>query len=160
MRRAKYSSTGAESGAENSYSAAGYSLWSGDVSSDWDALKDGPKIAGSALPPVHVIGAGAVGNALAYIVANLGLSKGYFILIDDDKYDGTNLNRCLLAGWRDLGQHKVAAITDALHAGGVGTFPFVGVIKSYVADARTGLRTDVRTPSGRSNLPNCCVLRR
>jgi hypothetical protein len=124
-------------------SAAGYSLWSGDVSSDWDALEDGPKIAGSALLPVHVIGAGAVGNALAYIVASLGLSEGYFILIDDDKYDGTNLNRCLLAGWRDLGQHKVAAITDALHAGGIGAFPFVGVIKSYVADARAGLRTDV-----------------
>jgi len=124
-------------------SVAGYSLWSGAVSPDWNALEDGPGVAGSALPPVHLIGAGAVGNALAYVVANLGMSESYFILIDDDKYDGTNLNRCLLAGWMDLGHHKVDALTRALRAGGVGVFPFSSVIKSYVTDARAGLRADV-----------------
>ena len=124
-------------------SAAGYSLWSGAVFPDWDALQDGPELSGSALAPVHVIGAGAVGNALAYVVANLRLSEGYFIFIDDDKYDGTNLNRCLLAGWLDLGHHKVDAVTRALRAGGVGAFPFASVIKSYVTDPRAGLRTDV-----------------
>jgi hypothetical protein len=124
-------------------SEAGYSLWSGTASSDWDALEDGPQVNGSVLPPVHVVGAGAVGNALAYIVANLGLGEAYLVLIDDDKYDDTNLNRCLLAGWSDLDHPKVDAIGQSLRASGVGFFPFVGAIKSYVADARTGLRTDI-----------------
>ena len=123
--------------------SAGYSLWSGTTSPDWDALEDGPGIAERALPPVHMIGAGAVGNALAYIVAHLGLIASYFVLIDDDKYDRTNLNRCLLAGWKDFGHHKVDAIACALRAGGVGAFPFPAAIKSYLSDMRQGLRTDV-----------------
>jgi hypothetical protein len=124
-------------------SEAGYSLWSGTSSSDWDALEDGPQVIGSPLPPIHLIGTGAVGNAFAYIVANLGLGEAYLVLIDDDKYDDTNLNRCLLAGWSNLGHPKVDAISQTLRAGGVGVFPFVGAIKSYVTAARVGLRTDV-----------------
>ncbi|HUO22704.1 MAG TPA: hypothetical protein VMU59_09340, partial [Caulobacteraceae bacterium] len=65
----------------------GYSLWSGDAGPDWQALPDGPEVAGSDLPPIHMIGAGAVGNGLAYILANLDLSAGYLIAIDDDEYD-------------------------------------------------------------------------
>jgi hypothetical protein len=124
-------------------SAAGYSLWSGATSPDWNLLEEGPTVAGVVLPPVHVIGAGAVGNALAYVFANLGLSDGYCILIDDDKYDWTNLNRCLLAGWKDFGCYKVDATARALRAAGLGAFPFSAAIKSYVADARNGLRADV-----------------
>ena len=45
-------------------------------SSDWDALEDGSQVNGSVLPPLHVVGAGAVDNPLAYIVANLGLYTG------------------------------------------------------------------------------------
>jgi len=122
---------------------AGYSLWSGAVSSDWDALEDGPQIAGSALPPVHLMGVGAVGNALAYIIANLGLSQAYVIPIDDDRYDDTNLNRCLLAGWSDLDHPKVDSISRMLLAEDVSVFPFFGTIKSYVGSGRTGLRSDV-----------------
>lgn len=124
-------------------SADGYSLWSGISSPNWIDLHEGPQIANAIVPPVHVIGAGAVGNALSYIVANLGLSEGSLVLIDDDRYDETNLNRCLLAGWRDLGNHKVDAIARALDAGRVGVFPFSQTIKSYVTDARVGLRADV-----------------
>jgi hypothetical protein len=89
------------------------------------------------------MGVGAVGNALAYIVANLGLSQAYLIPIDDDQYDDTNLNRCLLAGWPDLDHPKVDAISRMLLAGGLSVFPFYGTIKSYVASGRAGLRTDV-----------------
>jgi hypothetical protein len=53
-----------------------FANWSGTASSDWDALEDGPQVNGSVLPPLHVIDAGAVGNALAYLVANLGLYAG------------------------------------------------------------------------------------
>jgi hypothetical protein len=53
-----------------------FTNWSGTASLDWDALEDGPQVNGSVLPPLHVVGAGAVGNALAYLVANLGLYAG------------------------------------------------------------------------------------
>jgi hypothetical protein len=124
-------------------SGDGYSLWSGASSRNWTDLHDGPEIWGTILPPTHVVGAGAVGNALAYIITNLGFAEGYIVLIDDDHYDDTNLNRCLLAGWLDIAQHKIYAIERALKGGGIEVFPFPGTIKSYVADARLGLRADV-----------------
>jgi hypothetical protein len=67
--------------------ADGYSLWSGEKSSDWTNLQDGPEIAGSHLRPTHVIGAGAVGNGLAYLLANAQLAEAFAVLVDDDTYD-------------------------------------------------------------------------
>jgi hypothetical protein len=121
----------------------GYSLWSGKSSDDWGDLDPGPATAGRVLPPTHVFGAGAVGNALAYIAANLELEDGYFVIVDDDAYDVTNLNRCLVAGHKDFEQPKVDAISRVLTATGIGHFPFSGTVKAYAADARPGLRTDV-----------------
>ena len=121
----------------------GYSMWSGTLSRNWNGLPDGPEVSDTVLPPIHIIGTGAVGNALAYIIANLGLSESYLILIDDDHYDDTNLNRCLLAGWLDINDYKVNALQRALKAGGVEAFPFPGTVKSYAADMRIGLRADV-----------------
>lgn len=123
--------------------ADGYSLWSGGTSSEWNALVEGPAVSGIHLPPTHVVGAGAVANALGIILANLKLSSAYLILIDDDKYDKTNLNRCLLAGWQDVDQPKVSAIARTLRAAGIEAFPFNGTIRSYVTNARIGLRSDV-----------------
>jgi hypothetical protein len=37
----------------------------------------------------------AVGNTLAYVIANANLAGAYLVLIDDDCYDETSLNRCL-----------------------------------------------------------------
>lgn len=79
----------------------------------------------------------------ALIFANLELGSAYLIPIDDDKYDKTNLNRCLLAGWQDVDQPKVDAIARALRAAGIEVFPFNGTIRSYVTNARIGLRFDV-----------------
>lgn len=124
-------------------SGDGYSLWSGASSQNWIDLEDGPEITKATIPSIHVVGAGAVGNALGYIISNLGLAEAYLVLIDDDHYDGTNLNRCLLAGTKDLSERKVFAIARALKAGGIESFPFPGTIKSYAADTRTGLRPDV-----------------
>lgn len=121
----------------------GYSLWSGASSQNWTDLQDGPEVSGTVLPPTHIFGAGAVGNALAYIIANLRLAEGYLVLVDDDRYDDTNLNRCLLAGWPDINDYKVNALQRALKAGGVEAFPFPGTVKSYAADMRIGLRADV-----------------
>jgi hypothetical protein len=121
----------------------GYSLWSGEAGPDWHALSDGPDVVGSGLPSIHMIGAGAVGNGFAYILANLGLGAGYLIAIDDDAYDTRNLNRCLVAGWKDLEHPKVEALSRVLHATHVGVLPFLGTLKSYLSDPRHGLRADV-----------------
>ncbi len=124
-------------------SGDGYSLWTGASSPDWYTLEDGPTTTGIYLPPTHLVGTGAVGNALAYIIASLGLTDGYVVAIDDDRYDETNLNRCPLAGWLDVGDCKVNPIARTLRAANVGVFHFAGDIKSYVADGRTGLSTNV-----------------
>lgn len=124
-------------------SADGISLWSGRAASDWLKLEEGPEISGCTLPPVHVAGIGAVGNALAYVVAHLELVQAYLVLIDDDKYDNTNLNRCLLAGWQHRDNPKVDAVADALRAAGVGAYSFFGTVNSYIADSRRHLRQDV-----------------
>ena len=121
----------------------GYSLWSGEAHPDWDALSDGPEVVGSVLPPLHMIGAGAVGNDLAYILANLGLREAYVVAIDDDEYDTRNLNRCLAAGWRDLKHPKVNAVGRLLRAAKIGVLPFPGTLKSYLSDQRLALRADI-----------------
>jgi hypothetical protein len=123
--------------------AAGFSLWSGQSSEDWNSLDNGPELEGRTLPPIHVIGVGAVGNGLAYIIANSRFNDAYLVLIDDDSYDDTNLNRCLMAGWHDVGEPKVEAVARGLREAGVGTFPFPGSIKDYSTASRAGLRKDV-----------------
>jgi len=123
--------------------AAGFSLWTGRSSEEWGELEDGPELAGLSLPATHVVGAGAVGNALAYVIASAQFAHGYVIPIDDDIYDGTNLNRCTLAGWHDQEHDKVESIARMLSATNVGVFPFPGSIKEYVTDEKIGLRPDV-----------------
>lgn len=120
-------------------SAAGLSLWSGQSGPDWSDLHDGPQIASLALPAFHLIGAGAVGNGLAYILANASLSEGYVALIDDDTYDETSLNRCFLAGWEDIDDPKVQAVSDALKVAGFQTFPFKGTLIEYLKSGKIGL---------------------
>jgi hypothetical protein len=51
----------------------GYSLWSGKASNNWQDLDDGPELVGRTLPPIHIVGAGAVGNGVAYVIANAAL---------------------------------------------------------------------------------------
>lgn len=123
--------------------ADGYSLWSGLSSPNWHSLDTGTDTLGSDLDSIHIIGVGAVGNALAYVMAYLDLAHSYPILIDDDRYDKTNLNRCLLAGWGDINKHKVEAVANALRTLGMDSYQFKGSINSYVSDARDGLRADV-----------------
>lgn len=123
--------------------AAGNSLWSGLTSDNWDQLDDGPELTGLPLPPTHVVGAGAVGNGLSYVIASACFAEAYVIPIDDDHYDETNLNRCVLAGWDDQGANKVETIARMLRASNVAVFPFAGSINQYVTDPKNGLRPDI-----------------
>jgi len=121
----------------------GYSLWSGQSAPDYLELEDGPELVGLNLQPLHIAGLGAVGNGLAYIIANADFHDPYIVLIDDDSYDGTNLNRCVLAGWVNLEQPKVQSVSDALNLAGVPNLPFKGTVRQYLARPITGLRQDV-----------------
>ncbi|WP_407112413.1 ThiF family adenylyltransferase [Bradyrhizobium sp. LMG 9283] len=123
--------------------ANGYSLWTGQQSDGWDDLPDGPNLSGKRLKPLHVVGAGAVGNGLAYILAYAELADPYVAVIDDDTYDTTSLNRCLLAGHDDVDDPKVDAIEASLIKHGVGAYGFEGTISRYLTGDRTGLRSDL-----------------
>lgn len=123
--------------------AAGYSLWSRTSSEAWHDLPEGPCLRGRTLPPLHVFGVGAVGHALIYTLTAAQLNAPYFVLIDDDKYDKTNLNRCLLAGLRDVDHAKVFAVSDHVRRHGGGTAPFPYTLQDYLVAAKPELRDDV-----------------
>ena len=55
------------------------------------------------------------------VLANIESANGYVIPIDDDTYNTTNLNRCLLAGLLEakLAAPKVAVLATALRAAGI-----------------------------------------
>jgi len=122
--------------------ANGFSLWSGDASVNWGDLVNGPELAGHTLPPTHLVGAGAVGNAFAYVVTYSQFRDAYVVAIDDDCYDSTNLNRCLAAGWADIGQPKVDALAHLLISANLGAFPYPHTVNDYIIDQRSGLRPD------------------
>jgi len=71
-----------------------------------EAAVDGPDIASDELGLVHLIGCGAVGSTIAYLVPLAGLT-GSFGLADADLVDESNLNRSPLFMALDVGQPKV-----------------------------------------------------
>lgn len=127
----------------------GYSLWTGETASSWCGIDDGPELQGRTLQPIHVIGAGAVGNDIAYVLACACLADAYVIVIDDDFYDWTNLNRCLLAGVEDLqagerpAKCKVSSVSAQLERASVLAYAFEGTVRDYVLAPKPGLRADV-----------------
>ena len=121
----------------------GYSLWSGEADSDWNRLQEGPPLGGTTVPPFHLIGAGAVGNAVAYVLAAAELRSAYVAAIDDDRYDDTNLNRCLLAGIRDVDDFKVYSLERALRDVNIDCFASPRTLSVYLGSHRTGLRDDL-----------------
>ncbi len=117
------------------------SLWSGEQG-DWSALVDGPEIEGLALPPFYLIGAGAVGQGLINLVGAACFASPYVVTIDDDRHDRTNLNRCFLAGLKDLEAHKVEAVRRFRRLAGVGGHDFPGTLADYLRHG-ADLRPDV-----------------
>ena len=125
--------------------AGGYSLWSRASYETWHDLPDGPSLRGKTLPPLHVFGVGAVGHALIYTLMAAQLNAPYFVLIDDDRYDTTNLNRCVLAGLRDVDHAKVSAVSDHVKRHGADAAAFPYTLQDYVVAAKPELRDDVAT---------------
>lgn len=120
------------------FDALALSLWTGEAAADWGVLRDGPPVEGHALPPMHVVGAGAVGQALAYVLRNARLAEAYIAVIDHDEHDGTNLNRCFLAGRDDVTDKKVAAI-KRYEGDGLSVYAFGDDLAAYLTSPRSQL---------------------
>lgn len=116
----------------------GYSLWSGETCLDWAELADGPGLEGQRLPAMYIVGAGAVGQGLAYILGSAPL-EGFGVAIDDDRHDDTNLNRCFLAGAEDQDGRKVAVIDRFLASSGFCSKGFAQTLVDYLGDVHPDL---------------------
>lgn len=78
---------------------------------------NGPDIAGAQLGRVYLVGCGAVGSAIAYLLPLARLS-GDFDLVDADRVEASNLNRSPLFSCRDLGRFKTSATASFLRRSG------------------------------------------
>jgi molybdopterin/thiamine biosynthesis adenylyltransferase len=63
---------------------------------------------------VHMVGAGAIGNAFAYTLSLFQQLEGQLIVIDADKVDLSNLNRYLLSTSLEVNHRKVDIINKSL----------------------------------------------
>lgn len=117
----------------------GYSLWSRLTSIDWNQLEDGPIIFNRSLPPMHLVGAGAVGQALIYTLVAANVHADCLVVMDDDSHDSTNLNRCMLAGLRDIDAAKVAAIERYTAYRPLTVVPFFYSIQGYLQAPKSKL---------------------
>lgn len=117
-----------------------YSLWDGSAGR-WDDLDDGPNLVGSHLPPLYLIGAGAVGQGFIQILGASELADTFVVSVDHDHHDkeGTNLNRCFLAGIADIGQLKTHAVARYRTLSGLGGMEHAGTLRDYIKGARPGL---------------------
>lgn len=129
---------------EDAASAVFFSLWDGRLTASWSSLATGAEPTKLLLPPSYLIGAGAVGQAfLAPIIAFEGV-QGYFVVIDDDAIDLTNLNRYLLARLRDVGCGKVDLAVETLERRAIGVHGYQGLWPAYALDpVRSRARGDL-----------------
>ena len=108
----------------------GYDLWDGRTG-PLKSLTEGPSLKGHTLPPFILVGAGAVGQG---IIALLGVSKisTFVVTIDDDAHDGTNLNRCFVAGTEDVEHPKVNAVARYRSITELPGVEFEGTLQRFV----------------------------
>lgn len=127
-----------------------YSLWTGELGV-WDDVAEGPSMVGMTLPPLYLVGAGAVGQGLMQVLGASGLRDAYVVTIDHDHHDekGTNLNRCFLAGMADILQPKVDAIKRYRSSTGLDGYEFEGKLNDYLTAAKPGLRSAVAESEAR-----------
>ena len=110
----------------------GYSLWCGGTGSPVD-LEQGPTLVGHAVPPFYLVGAGAVGQGLLAILGVSGVQT-FVVTIDDDVHDGTNLNRCFIAGTADVPRPKVDAVARYRSLTGLAGAEFAGTLSQFVVN--------------------------
>ncbi|RUM13497.1 hypothetical protein EFD56_27985 [Rhizobium phaseoli] len=121
-----------------------YSLW--DVCSGrWDELADGPPLRDLTLPSLYLIGAGAVGQGFIQVLGASQIPGGFLVTIDHDHHDaeGTNLNRCFLAGVEDVLHPKVDAVKRYRNLTALAGYEFPGSLTDYLMSEKVGLPNDL-----------------
>ena len=91
-----------------------------------------PSLPGSIdLGYAQVVGCGALGNAVGFFLSMLPV-KGRMTLIDYDRVELSNLNRCPTFTAHDVGKMKVDALTDFLSEARVEINPFPSKYSEFV----------------------------
>lgn len=121
------------------------SLWSGETG-NWEFLEDGPYLGALSLPGLYLVGAGAVGQGVVQVLGASMLVGAYVVTMDHDAHDaeGTNLNRCFLAGVADIGHPKVEVVRRYREYSGLDGFEFHGNLGDYLVNEKPGLRSDMK----------------
>jgi molybdopterin/thiamine biosynthesis adenylyltransferase len=119
-----------------------HSLWTGK-GPEWASRSDAPELARLSMSPFYLVGAGAVGQALAYIIGCADFAEAFLVVLDDDAHDDTNLNRCFLAGADDANDPKIWAVERFLEGTNVGVYARKASLRSYFAGPRRKLRSDL-----------------
>lgn len=96
---------------------------------------DGPLLGSVDLGAVLLVGCGAVGSAVVFLLPILGLT-GRFELVDRDPVDGPNLNRAPLFMVADVGRPKVSVCADYLGRHGITATPVEAWFDEAVAARR------------------------
>lgn len=122
--------------------ALGYSLWTG-TDGAWSSLDAGPPLTDLELRPFYLVGVGAVGQGVGQIIGAASFARGCVVAIDDDRHDKTNLNRCFLAGYADVGDPKMDAVTRYLKGTPIQCLPHVGTLIDYAAKAKPSINAEL-----------------
>jgi molybdopterin/thiamine biosynthesis adenylyltransferase/proteasome lid subunit RPN8/RPN11 len=91
---------------------------------------DNPPLPKISLNDVLLVGAGAIGNCVAYSLASLPNVSGKLTVIDPERIDATNLNRYALATITELKMYKVNVIKEKLQQK-FDVKPFLGTYQKY-----------------------------
>lgn len=121
----------------------------------WDQL---PLVEDTAIsiPPFYLVGAGAVGQALACTLGASAVKQAYVTVVDHDSIDkeGTNLNRCVLATQMDIGISKSDLTARFLVGHGIEAFAFREKWERYMdTSSRPVQRIDVATLERKLKFP-------
>jgi molybdopterin/thiamine biosynthesis adenylyltransferase len=113
-----------------------YGLWDG-AEGRWSELKPGISLGEVVLPPVYIIGTGAVGTAAAFALAASREIRGNLILIDPKKSTITNKNRLLSTRYADPERAKVLLAADLFYESQIQCYPYFGAWPDYtIAEGR------------------------
>jgi hypothetical protein len=74
----------------------------------------GPALPEEMRPDILVVGAGAIGNGLVHLIAQLPF-RGQISVVDSQPYGTENLGTCILIGPRDLEKPKAQVLAEQLH---------------------------------------------
>lgn len=114
------------------------SLWTGRRYRKWSDMPKGPDFTRIQLPELVIVGMGAVGQAVSLTLGMLpGVSIPRLVLIDRDKYESTNHNRCILSDTTDIAVEtpKVEIAKRFFDSRGIEANIFEGLWQEFVYES-------------------------